>query len=183
MEQTEQAKIDMRTREGRAMRPPMRSDDPRRDASERAKQILEHMGEIGDRSDEFYIDPAIIPEGWGYEWKALSVVGKIDAAKQVELARMGWEPVPTSRHPEMMPADTKEKHILLKDMQLMERPLEVTAKIRMHEKRAAAEQMRSKKEQVEGAPIGPFERSNNGRPIVVNGAKGIKSDFSLSIPD
>ncbi len=178
--ETVETKLDGRSREARALRSPMRSEDPRRDAAERAKQIMEHLGGLDGNAGEFDIDPSIIPDGWSYEWKQLTVLGAVDPSRQIELARNGWEPVPTARHPEMMPAGTAERNIVRKGMQLMERPEEVTSFRRNQEKRAASEQMRSKKEQIEGAPLGPFDRTNSGKPI----AKGIKSTFApMTIPD
>jgi len=176
----EEAKIDGRTREGRALRPPMRSEDPRRDAAERAKQIMEHIaGDFGEQADIFYIPPDIIPEGWSYEWKEYLVYGKTDPTRQVELARTGWEPVESKRHPELMPGDSKEPWILRKGMRLMERPAQITEMARNHEMRAAREQMRAKKEQLEAAPPGTFERANKDQSM----AK-VRTDFRpVAIPD
>ena len=166
-------------------RPEMRSEDPRRDAAARAKEIMEHLGSFEENVDEFWIDPAIVPDGWTYEWRVLTVNGAIDQSKQIDLARKGWEPVPTKRHPEMMPHNSTEKNIIRKGMQLMERPKQVTEMAQQHMQRQAAIQMQNKKAQIEGAPIGPFGRDNSGRPIVVNGARGVRSDFSLTmkVPD
>ena len=162
------------------LRPPMRPDDPRAAAAERAKQIMEHIGEFGEQAGDFDFDQSIVPDGWSYEWKAHTVMGAIDPSRQIELSRMGWEPVPASRHPEMMPGDTKEKNILRKGMQLMERPLEITERAKAHADKAAKVQMRSKKEQLEGGPVGAFESNNKGKPL-----SRIKSDFNLSmaVPD
>lgn len=174
-------KIDGRTREARALRPPLRSDEPRRDAAARAKEIMDHIGgEFGEQADIFHIPADIIPDGWSYEWKEYIVLGKVDPSRQVELNRTGWEPVPSSRHPELMPGDSKEPHILRKGMRLMERPQEVTDMARKQERRRASEQMRSKKEQLEGGPVGAFESNNKGKPL-----SKVRSDFNLSmaVPD
>ena len=160
-------------------RPPMRSENPRLAAAERAKQILDSVSDFGESADEFAVDPAVIPDGWSYEWKQLSVMGSIDPSRQIELARNGWDPVPTSRHPEMMPAETKEKNIVRKGLQLMERPLEVTDLVRKREVARAAGQMRNKKEQLEGASYGAFDGNNKGAPLA-----RVKSDFRpMAIPD
>ena len=176
----EDIKIDGRTREAKALRPPLRSEDPRRDAAERAKQILEHVGQFGEQAGDFDFDQSIVPEGWSYEWKELTVMGMTNASRQIELARFGWEPVPTSRHPEMMPAGSTERSIIRKGLQLMERPAEVTEIAKKQELRAAQMQMRSKKEQLEGAPVGAFEGHNNGKSL----AK-IKTDYNyaMKVPD
>ena len=175
----EEGKIDGRSREARALRPPMRSEEPRRDAAERAKAIMEHIGTFGESADEFSIDPSIVPDGWSYEWKHYSVMGQIDPSRQIELARKGWEAVPTSRHPEMMPGDTSERNIVRKGLQLMERPTEITELAKKHERRAATDQMRSKKEQLESAPAGTFERMNKDQSMA-----RVKTDFRpMAIPD
>ena len=163
-----------------AQRPDMRSTDPRRDAAERTRQILEHVGNFGEQAGDFDFDQSIVPDGWSYEWKELTVMGMTNAARQIELARFGWEPVPTSRHPEMMPVGSTDKNIVRKGLQLMERPAEVTDFAKKQDLQAARTQMRSKKEQLEGAPVGAFEGHNKGTPM----AK-IKSDFSLAmkVPD
>ena len=89
-------------------RPPlrreMRDEDPRARAAARAAAIREHIGDIDEGTDEFYIPAEVIPEGWNYEWKRRLLMGAEDPAYQVQLARNGWEPVPASRHPEMMPS-------------------------------------------------------------------------------
>ena len=163
----------------KALRPPMRSDDPRRDAAERAKQIMENVGTFGEQAGYFDFDQSIIPDGWSYEWKTYSILGAVDPSRQIELARMGWEPVPTLRHPGMMPGETKEKNIIRKGMQLMERPAEITDFAKKRDSQAAREQMRSKKEQVEGAPRGPFDPTNKGAPM-----SKIKAGYApMAIPD
>lgn len=109
------------------MRPTMREEDPRARAARRAAELRDHRnGDMDEGIDEFYIDPADIPEGWSYEWKRRTVLGAEDPAYQVALARAGWEPVPTSRHPSYMPMGGDYPFIERKGMILMERPLEIT---------------------------------------------------------
>lgn len=161
------------------VRPPMRSDDPRRDAAERAKQIMEHVGVFGEQAGAFDFDQSIIPEGWSYEWKEFSVMGAVDPSRQIELARMGWESVSTLRHPEMMPGETKEKNIIRKGMQLMERPKEITDFAKNQDARAASLQMRSKKEQLESGPPGTFDRANKD-----NSMAKLHTNFRpMAVPD
>ena len=161
MEIATEQKIDGRTREARALRPPMRSEDPRRDAAARAKQIMEHMtGEFGEQADVFYIPPNLVPDGWCWEWKEYLVFGKLDPAKQVEQSRTGWEPVSAARYPELMPGETNEPWVLRRGMRLMERPMEITEIARASEQRRANEQIQSKMEQLADAPPGTFERTS-----------------------
>ena len=52
------------------MRPEMREDDPRSRAAARAAEIRQqHNGNMDEGTDEFYVPPNIVPEGWTYEWK------------------------------------------------------------------------------------------------------------------
>lgn len=160
------------------MRPEMRGDDPRERAAKRAAEIRGHLGSMDEGSDDFFIDPAIIPDGWSYEWKRKTIMGAEDPAYQVSLARKGWEAVPASRHPSYMPEGSKDSIIERKGMVLMERPLEVTQEAQSIELRRARAQVRHKEEQLNAAPQGQFERDNKGNPL----AKVSKSYEPLVIP-
>ena len=129
--------------------------------------------------DEFYIDPSDIPDGWSYEWKRRTVLGAEDPAYQVALARSGWEPVPTSRHPSYMPMGGDYPFIERKGMILMERPLEITQDARDNELRKARAQVRQKEAQLNSAESGHFERSNKDQSLV----KVRKSYESIPIPE
>ena len=163
------------------MRPaPDRADDPRAAAAARAAAIREHLGAGGldEGPDDFKFDRSIIPDGWDYEWKTLTVYGAENPAYQVALARTGWEPVPASRHPEFMPAGSTEKTIIRKGQILMERPLELTEESRRIELRKARAQVRQKEEQLTAAPPGQFEREDKNGSLV----KVRKSYEAIPIP-
>lgn len=136
------------------MRPPMREEDPRAAAARRAAEIRGHLGSMDEGTDEFYIDPSQIPEGWTYEWKRKTVLGQEDPAYQVHLARTGWEPVPTSKHPEMMPGQGNHPTIERKGMMLMTRPKVISDEARDIELRRAKGQVKAKEEQLAGTPEG-----------------------------
>lgn len=154
------------------LRPEMRptattEESPRERAARRAAELRGHDTDIGDDgSDEYYIELGIIPEGWSYEWKVRTVLGAEDPAHQVALARKGWEIVPASRHPELMPMGYKGVEITRKGMVLMERPLEITEEARKVEYRKARMQMRDKEAQLTQAKGGEFDRTNKGDPLV-----------------
>lgn len=161
------------------MRPTMREEDPRARAARRAAELRDHHnGDMEEGVDEFYIDPTDIPEGWSYEWKRRTVLGAEDPAYQVALARAGWEPVPTSRHPSYMPMGGDYPFIERKGMILMERPLEITDDARNAELRKARAQVRQKEAQLNSAEGGQFERSNKDQSLV----KVRKSYESIPIP-
>jgi len=144
-------------------------EDPRTRAARRAAELRDHLGGLDDGTDDFYIDPRIIPPDWAYEWKRHTTLGAEDPAYQVQIARAGWEAVPVYRHPEMMPQGWKGAHILRKGMLLMERPQEIVTEARAIELRKARAQVRQKEQQLYGAPAGdnsPFDPTNKGHSLV-----------------
>lgn len=149
------------------LRPAMRDDDPRARAAKRAAELRSHLGEVIDGTDEFYVDQEIIPDGWSYEWKRHTTYGAEDPAYQVALARSGWTPVPSSRHPEMMPHNTDSATIMRKGMILMECPTEITDERRRAENKKARDQVRHKEAQLAGTPDGTMTRDHaKARPQI-----------------
>ena len=143
-----------------SIRPELREESPLERAKRRAAEIKGHIGgDLDEGTDEFYIPKSVIPEGWSYEWKRKLLVGQEDPAYQVALARQGWEPVPASRHRNMMP-EGHYNTIERKGMILMERPLEITNAHLQLERRKAAAQVRQKEQQLAGAPDGQFGRDD-----------------------
>lgn len=149
----------------------MREEDPRMRAAARAEEIRKHrQGQNLDELDRFKIETHIIPEGWTYEWKRRTLFGKEDPAYQVELSRQGWEPVPLTRHPEMMPQGWENDTIERDGMILMERPSELTSEARDVELRRAKNQVRAKEQQLGSAPDGQFGRDHQQvRPSIKKG--------------
>ena len=148
------------------MRPEIREESPRAAADRRAAEIFDHLGgDVDSSTDEFYFDPSSIPDGWSYEWKRHTILNAADPTYEVALRRMGWTPVPASRHPEMMPTTGGGDTILRKGMILMERPAAVTERVKEIERKRARDQVRAKEEQLSSAPSGQFERANKGNPL------------------
>jgi hypothetical protein len=168
------------------VRPAMRptetkaEESPRERATRKAAELRSHRdGNLDDGTDEFFVEPGVIPDGWTYEWKTKTILGAEDPAHQVKLARDGWEAVPASRHPEMMPAGYAGVEITRKGMVLMERPSEITEEVRQIELRRARLQVRAKEEQLSASPAGQFERSNKGNEM----AKIKKGYEAMPIPE
>lgn len=166
------------TPERAALRPEPRDEDPRARAARRAAELRGHLGDVDEGTDRFYIDPGSIPPGWSYEWKRRTIYNMEDPAYQVHLARMGWEPVPASRHPEMMPKGYGSQTIERDGQILMERPLEITEESRMAELRRARAQVRAKEDQLSSAPQGQFDRNNKDASMV----KLKKSYSAVEVP-
>ena len=145
------------------LRPDMRGamtneEDPRERARRRVAELRQHLGSLDDGTDEFAAPEA--PAGWTYEWKRKSVMGQEDPAYQVHIARQGWEAVPASRHPEMMPFNGTHTTIERKGMALMERPTELVEETRSIDLREARSQVRGQQEKIAGAPDGTLPRND-----------------------
>ncbi len=148
------------------MRATMREEDPRTRAARRAAEIRGNVGDMDQGQDKYSIDQRIIPDGWSYEWKRKSVLGKEDPSYQVQLERMGWEPVPAGRHPSYMPDGGKYATIERDGMVLMERPMELTQEARQIELRNARAQVRHKETQLNSSAGDQFGRDNKGNTLV-----------------
>lgn len=154
-------KIELRPEMRPELRETPREEDPRTRAARRAAELRDHGGVRGDGTDEFYIDPSDVPDGWEYEWKRRTVLGQEDPAYQVQTARAGWEPVPAGRHPAFMPMGGKHATIERKGMVLMERPKEISDAARATDLRNARNQVRQKEQQLNSAPDGQFGRQKS----------------------
>lgn len=166
--------VDSQPIERPSMRNAMREESPAERAKRRAAEIRGHLGGMDEGTDEFYIDPHVIPDGWSYEWKRRLLLGAEDPSHNVALYRMGWEPVPASRHPEMMPRGWAGETIERKGMILMERPLELVEEARNHELRKARNQVRDKEAQLAGTPEGTLTRDHaQAKPSIKKGYEPI----------
>lgn len=154
------------------MRPPMREEDPRAAAARRAAEIRGHIGNMDEGPDKFLTPQA--PPGWEYEWKRQTLLGQEDPAYQVQLARMGWDPVPTQRHPEMMPSKGSHTTIERDGMMLMQRPSVISQEARDADLRRARNQVRVKEQQLNAAPDGTMTRDHASvRPQISKGFEPI----------
>jgi hypothetical protein len=142
---------------------------PAERAAKRAAELREHWGaDFSANSDRFWFDPKIVPDGWAYEYRMLTVLGKEDPSYQVELAHAGWEPVPASRHRELMPKGYTGQTIIKDGMQLMERPAVIVEAAKTRDYKTATQQVRDKEAQLSGTTApGQFERKKaDGSPFV-----------------
>jgi hypothetical protein len=114
----------------------------------------------GGANDKFHVPLNLVPPGWTYEWKRVSVIGKEDPAYAIEMREQGWTPVPAERHPEFMP-DEHKGAIARDGLILMERPEELTREAQEEDRVNALLQVRNKEAQLTGAQLGQFERPQN----------------------
>lgn len=124
--------------EAETIRPPVRAAvrDSVREAEEYAAKLMNELGDSIDQFDEFYVDLNVIPDGWSYQWKRTTYVGKADQHHMLSVARNGWRPVDVSRHPEMMPAG-HQGPIEIKGLMLMEMPTLIVERARRRDEREA----------------------------------------------
>ncbi len=167
----------------KSITPRERALSDRERAEARVKQLREGGWDANDATtghDEFYIDPDIVPSYFSYEWKTLQVFGMDHTGHHLNLLKAGWEQVPTSRHPELMPVGTPgHAPITRKGNGLFERPTVLTEESRIAQQRSAKDQVRQKEQSLNDAPAGQFERSNKDTPL----AKVKKGYSQMEIPD
>lgn len=155
------------------MRPAMREESSRERAARVAAEIRKHRGPMDEGTDEFFIDPEMIPEGWDYQWKARFVMGEEQSSHIVQLRRDGWTPVPVdrcARHRGYMPSSWEGSTIERKGMILMERPMELTEEVLATNLYRARKQVRDKEAQLAGTPDGTMTRDDpRVRPQIKKG--------------
>lgn len=142
-------------------------------AEARIREIRGNLPDGGASRDKFYAPPP--PDGFDYQWKMRTVMGEEFYSYQVELLRNGWEPVPLSRHPELMPQGWQGETIEVEGLVLMERPKVFTDEARAEEARTAREAVMVKEAQLRdgrGSDLGKREvhRFSKSRgPIAIPG--------------
>lgn len=160
------------------------AESARERAAKRAAEIRGNLpnGVLDDSKSMFEFDTSIIPDGWTYEWKRFSVLGQEYPAYQVELRGQGWEPVPSSRHPELLPMGSKESIIVTGGCILMERPYEITLESRRKDKKNAAEELKTKERELHEPRHSDFERQNEGSSLV-NVKRHYEPKENIMVPD
>lgn len=132
---------------------------------EEVREMPEHTEERLQRrarrnADHFAIDKRMVPTGYTYEWKRETYVGLPDVAHQLELRENGWRPVPSKRHPHMMPPGYDGTGpIKLNGMVLMERPIYLTKEARQEMYDDAVEALGQRQRQATETPQGQLSRN------------------------
>lgn len=140
-----------------------------------------------DRGDVFDLPRSEIPQGWDYQWNAVSVAGSSDATRETELDMYanGWRPVPASRHPGRWTAPGFEGEIVVKGLRLEERPIELTKEARVEDIARAKAQMSDQQEALglqKKLPQG-FAASNRYRGTGADVRLSIDKGLDIPTPD
>jgi hypothetical protein len=157
----------------------------REQAEARAAEILGHLeGALDEGPDELSLDGIEVPDGWTYEWKRKTVYGKEDPHYDSRLARTGWEEVPASRHPAMMPKGHRGG-IMREGLVLMQRPEMVTKRVKQIMYKRARDAVKLKERQLNEGPEGTFPRvDESGRPTArVRTSYTPVDPAMISVPD
>jgi len=160
---TNEMNTEARDRESRASQvatrgPKTTAGDSKARAEARIRELRGNPDlQPGERDKYWAPNP---PDGWTYEWKLKSVMGQddVDRIRAIELA--GWEPVPLSRHPELMPRGWQGNTIEVGGLVLMERPDLFTKEAREEERRAAREAVLTKENQMREGRAGDLGKRN-----------------------
>lgn len=131
-------------------------------AEARIRQIRGNPDLVGGgERDKYWAPPP--PDGFDYQWKLKSVMNQddIDRIRQNELN--GWEAVPLSRHPELMPRGWRGQTIEVGGLVLMERPKIFTDEAREEERRAARDAVITKEQQMREGRAGDLGRREVNR--------------------
>lgn len=119
--------------------------DARRNAQrgdQRADQRSDDDFMPEDNDDRFYVDPAWIPEGMDWQWKAETVVGKESTEHMSRMYRNRWAPVTGKDCPSLRAWNLPDSEPIRRGGQiLMQRPKFLTNKMRLRESRRANEQL------------------------------------------
>ncbi len=138
---------------GRAYRGPPRMETRGEDRSPFGRVVaFNRTGQPVSRtqaagSDKFHIEKADIPDGWDYNWKDASVIGK-DFGNMNSYRANGWEPVLAARYPgRFMPESAGDVPIVIDGLMLMERPKALSLEAQNDDIQAAQELVRVRNDQ------------------------------------
>lgn len=134
-----------------------------------------------DDDDRLKISKAEIPDGMDYMWVTDSVLGQPMPQRRNRFMRRGWKPVPSSRHPHLMPAGF-EGEINIEGLVLMERPMELTMEARRRERMKASEQVYAREAALRGGDFGPNVTFDTTHPSAQRANRISKGYERISIP-
>jgi hypothetical protein len=125
-------------------------------------RMISRTGSTGGM-DKFDVPISFIPDGWSYQWIAVSVTGK--PVNNTGMFAAGWEPVPAERHEGFFMPKGADGPIVIDDLMLCERRIEATLEARAEEISAAKSLLRTQNDQFK--PALPGARSGRGAALRV----------------
>lgn len=121
--------------------------------------------------DIYHVPPGFEPDGYTYQWKALTVLNEDARAHQTALQANGWRSVPAERHDGYWTAPGTKGSVIVQGLMLMELPTVLVEEARADDKRNADAQLRNAKaEKLESNMTGGFISNDSalGNKMKVN---------------
>ena len=155
----------------------------------RAKPNWETMApeDDSDTPDRLRIPRDQMPEGMDFLWVTDSIYGQPQTQSRAEFEKKGWTPV----HPEDFDGQFDGKftprgsqtEINVDGTVLMARPLELSQRAKLKDRRAALEQVAVKEQALRGGDIGASLDTNHPSAVNLNRNAIKKSVERISIPE
>lgn len=143
-------------RSGTIRSQPLRSEGIRDEEIRTPMRTRKFKG--AEMPNKFDVAREDIPRGMSYQWNNHSIFGQEQHAYSAFMAQQGWEPVPASRHPHLMPPGYTGP-VIVDGQILMERPTELTLEALQEDLDRARGEVRLKEEQLGAAPQGTMPRA------------------------
>lgn len=140
---------------------------------------------VNTGNDKFDIPKAEIPDGWTYQWNAVSVLNQEMVSEQVQMFENGWRPVPASRHRGRWFKPDYEGAIIVDGLRLEERPESLTKEAAREDTLAARKLMRDQTDALkltEKLPEG-FSDARKYRGTGLQGRVAMAIDKTLTLPE
>lgn len=176
-----------RPRKNPVEREPMREPVQTKKYKMRASPNWEEVDPLAtDSPDRLRIDPGMIPEGMSAMWVTDSVYGQAVPQHRSEFERKGWTPVHQDDFDNQfngmfMPKDAPGE-INVEGLVLMMRPVQMTKKAEMADKRKAWEQVAIKEQALRGGDLTGVSLDTR-HATALNSNKINKTMERITIPD
>lgn len=180
--------------------PPVRRNNPRpaprqaareqltREPSRASATVTGRNGEVLTRTHSELngdiFERAKAPDGWSYQWNAVSAINKdlaeIQQGINNDMYSNGWRPVPASRHPGVWTAPGYDGAIVVKGQRLEERPISLTKDALREDEIRAKSQVRDQTDALK-LTQSQLPGANAGRAKAASGMK-MTIDKSFEVP-
>lgn len=130
--------------------------------SERGKGQSRRFKATDEQPDPKYIPPHLIPDGWSFEWKTISVMGQpieeLRPGYLSDLEQNCWEPVPAGLIRSRLPQSYSLKTVDIGGQRLMMRPKYLTEEAQKEYKALAQGRLKEQTKALQSTPDGELER-------------------------